>query len=117
MQHWKEEAILADAAIKANILWLLGAYTLHTVGEMFLSPVGLSMVSKLAPKQIGALMMGVWLTATGLGNYLAGMAAALVETWGALQVFGFVAAVTIAGGILLCLISPRFDKVMRDNKA
>jgi len=106
----------ADVAIKANILWLLGAYTLHTVGEMFLSPVGLSMVSKLAPKQIAALMMGVWLTATGLGNYLAGMAAALVETWGALQVFGFVAVVTIAGGILLCLISPLFDKVMPAHK-
>jgi POT family proton-dependent oligopeptide transporter len=107
----------ADAAVKANILWLLGAYTLHTVGEMFLSPVGLSMVSKLAPKQIAALMMGVWLTATGLGNYLAGMAAALVEAWGALQVFGFVAAVTIAGGILLCFLTPLFYKVMTDNKA
>ncbi|MCB2298738.1 peptide MFS transporter [Clostridium tagluense] len=107
----------ADAAIKANILWLIGAYTLHTVGEMFLSPVGLSMVSKLAPKQIAALMMGVWLFATGMGNYIAGMAAAFVETWGGLQVFGFVAAITIASGLLLCFISPLFDKVMRANKA
>ena len=107
----------ADAAIKANILWLLGAYTLHTVGEMFLSPVGLSMVSKLAPKQIAALMMGVWLFATGMGNYIAGMAAAFVETWGGLQVFGFVAAVTIASGILLCFLSPRFDKIMPAHKA
>ncbi|MBU3145790.1 peptide MFS transporter [Clostridium sp. CF012] len=106
----------ADAAIKANILWLLGAYTLHTVGEMFLSPVGLSMVSKLAPKQIAALMMGVWLFATGMGNYIAGMAAALVETWGALQVFGFVAVLTIASGLLLCFLSPLFDKIMPAHK-
>jgi POT family proton-dependent oligopeptide transporter len=106
----------ADVAIKANILWLLGAYTLHTVGEMFLSPVGLSMVSKLAPKQIAALMMGVWLFATGMGNYIAGMAATFVETWGALQVFGFVAALTIASGLLLCFISPRFDEIMPAHK-
>lgn len=102
-----------DAAIKANILWLIGAYTLHTVGEMFLSPVGLSMVSKLAPKQIAALMMGVWFFATGLGNYLAGISAALVETWGGLQVFGFVAAVTISAGVLLCLLSPIFKNLLR----
>jgi len=106
----------ADAAIKANILWLLGAYTLHTVGEMFLSPVGLSMVSKLAPKQIAALMMGVWLFATGMGNYIAGMSAAFVENWGGLQVFSFVAAITIGSGILLCFLSPRFDKIMPAHK-
>lgn len=102
-----------DVAIKANILWLIGAYTLHTVGEMFLSPVGLSMVSKLAPKQIAALMMGVWMFATGMGNYIAGISAALVETWGGLQVFGFVTAITIATGILLCLLSPIFQKLLR----
>jgi POT family proton-dependent oligopeptide transporter len=101
-----------DAAIKANILWLLGAYTLHTVGEMFLSPVGLSMVSKLAPKQIAAIMMGVWLFATGFGNYIAGMSAAYVESWGALQVFGLVTAITIGAGILLCFLSPMFQKLM-----
>ena len=102
----------ADVAIKANILWLFGAYTLHTVGEMFLSPVGLSMVSKLAPKQIVAIMMGVWLFATGIGNYIAGMAAAVVESWGGLQVFGLVTGITVAAGILLCFLSPIIQKSM-----
>jgi POT family proton-dependent oligopeptide transporter len=101
-----------DIAIKANILWLFGAYTMHTVGEMFLSPVGLSMVSKLAPKQIAAVMMGVWLFATGVGNYIAGMSAAFVESWGGLQVFGLVTAITIGSGILLCALSPMFQKIM-----
>ncbi|PAB60684.1 peptide MFS transporter [Anaeromicrobium sediminis] len=101
-----------DVAVKAHIIWLVGAYTLHTVGEMFLSPVGLSMVSKLAPKQIGALMMGVWLFATGFGNYIAGMSAAFVESWGGLQVFGFVAAVSAGAGVLLVVITPVFQKLM-----
>ncbi len=101
-----------DIAVKANILWLLGAYTLHTVGEMFLSPVGLSMVSKLAPKQIAAVMMGVWLFATGFGNYIAGMSAALVESWGGLQVFGLVTAITVSAGALLCVLSPMIQKLM-----
>ncbi|CAH2214612.1 peptide MFS transporter [Tepidibacter aestuarii] len=101
-----------DIAVKANILWLFGAYTMHTVGEMFLSPVGLSMVSKLAPKQIAAIMMGVWLFATGVGNYIAGMSAAFVESWGGLQVFGLVTVITIGSGIILCLLSPIFQKIM-----
>lgn len=107
-----ERGDTADAAIKANILWLFGAYTLHTVGEMFLSPVGLSMVSKLAPKQIAAIMMGVWFVATGFGNYLAGMSAAFVESWGALQVFGFVTVVSVGAGLLLCFLTPWFQKIM-----
>jgi len=101
-----------DPSIKASVIWLIGAYVLHTVGEMFLSPVGLSMVSKLAPKQISALMMGAWLFATGFGNYIAGKSAAYVETWGGLQVFGFVTAVSVGAGIILCLISPWVQKLM-----
>ncbi|MGL6105774.1 peptide MFS transporter [Romboutsia sp.] len=107
-----ERGDTTNVAVKANILWLLGAYTLHTVGEMFLSPVGLSMVSKLAPKQIAAIMMGVWLFATGFGNYIAGMSAAFVETWGALSVFGLVTGITISAGVLLCILSPIFQKLM-----
>ncbi len=101
-----------NMTVQANILWLFGAYTLHTVGEMFLSPVGLSMVSKLAPKQIAAIMMGVWLFATGVGNYIAGMSAVFVESWGALHVFGLVTVITIGSGLFLCFLSPMFQKIM-----
>lgn len=101
-----------DPAIKANILFLFGAYTLHTVGEMFLSPVGLSMVSKLAPKQIVAVMMGAWYFATGFGNYIAGVSAAFVEKWGGLQVFSLVTAVAFASGLLLLALSPIFQRVI-----
>jgi POT family proton-dependent oligopeptide transporter len=102
-----------DDAIKANVLWLLGAYALHTIGEMFLSPVGLSMVSKLAPKQIASVMMGVWLFSTGVSNFIAGMAAAIVETWGGLQVFALVTGITVGAGLILCVLSPWFENLMK----
>ncbi|MCA1733034.1 MAG: peptide MFS transporter, partial [Acidobacteria bacterium] len=52
--------------------WLLATYFLHVVGEMFLSPVGLSTVTKLAPARVTSLMMGVWFLASAVGNYLGG---------------------------------------------
>jgi POT family proton-dependent oligopeptide transporter len=57
--------------------WLLLGYTLHTTGELCLSPVGLSMVSKLSPARMVSTVMGAWFLATGFSNYLAGMIAAL----------------------------------------
>ena len=60
-------------------LWLVAAYTLHTWGELCLSPIGLSFVTKLAPVKVVALMMGVWFLATGLGEFLAGQLAALTD--------------------------------------
>ena len=56
-------------------MWLVGLYFLQMVGELCLSPVGLSMVTKLSPPRIVGLMMGVWFFATAMGNYVAGWVA------------------------------------------
>lgn len=66
-----------DPAIKVSIWWLTGLYFLHTVGELFLSPIGLSMVNKLAPGRFTSLMMGIWFMAIATGNKLAGTMSAL----------------------------------------
>lgn len=66
-----------DPAIKVSILWLTGLYFLHTVGELFLSPIGLSMVNKLAPGRFTSLMMGIWFMAIATGNKLAGTMSSL----------------------------------------
>ena len=58
---------------KAGPHWLLLAYTLHTCGELCLSPVGLSMVTKLAPYKMRSLMMGLWFTSNSLSNLVAGL--------------------------------------------
>jgi POT family proton-dependent oligopeptide transporter len=61
----------------ASMLWLTGLYFLHTVGELFLSPIGLSMVNKLTPGRFTSLMMGVWFLAVATGNKLAGTMSSL----------------------------------------
>ncbi len=66
-----------DPAMKVSILWLTGLYFLHTVGELCLSPIGLSMVNKLAPGRFTSLMMGIWFMAIATGNKLAGTMSSL----------------------------------------
>ncbi len=61
-----------EAYGKASMMWLVGAYLLHTIGELCASPVALSFITKLAPVKYGAIMMGVYFAATGFGNKLAG---------------------------------------------
>ncbi|MCE2759283.1 MAG: oligopeptide:H+ symporter, partial [Chitinophagaceae bacterium] len=58
--------------IKVSMIWLLGMYALHTLGELCLSPIGLSLVNKLAPLKFASMLMAVWFTANAFANYLAG---------------------------------------------
>ncbi|MBN1559437.1 peptide MFS transporter [candidate division KSB1 bacterium] len=66
-----------NGAQKSSPGWLIGTYAIITVGELFLSPMGLSLVSKLSPPRLTALMMGGWFLATSLGNKLSGVLASL----------------------------------------
>jgi POT family proton-dependent oligopeptide transporter len=67
-----------NGAEKASAWWLIGCYGVVTIGELFLSPMGLSLVSKLSPKRLTALMMGGWFLSTSIGNKLSGI---LAKTW------------------------------------
>ena len=70
-------AKIADTGVKVSPLWLVAAYTLHTFGELSLSPIGLSMVTKLSPVKFASLLMGVWFLANAAANWLAGMLSTL----------------------------------------
>jgi POT family proton-dependent oligopeptide transporter len=71
-------AVVTDnGAMKASVGWLFGVYGVITVGELCLSPMGLSLVSKLSPKRIAALMMGGWFLSTAIGNKLSGVLSGL----------------------------------------
>ena len=61
-----------DPEQKSSVWWLVGLYFLHTIGELCLSPIGLSMVNRLAPVRLSSLMMGVWFLSTALANWAAG---------------------------------------------
>lgn len=69
----------SDAGVLVSPLWLVATYSLHTFGELCLSPIGLSLVTKLAPLKLASLLMGVWFLATALSELLAGQLAALTE--------------------------------------
>jgi POT family proton-dependent oligopeptide transporter len=90
--------------------WLVMTYLLHVFGELCVSPVGLSSVTKLAPKRLVGQMMGIWFLATSLGNLLAGLFAGEVsgDNTGAmaLKFFQVAGAAGIAGVFLLLLAKP-----------
>lgn len=95
-------ARFADTGIKVSPAWLIATYALHSVGELCLSPVGLSAMSRLAPARISGLTMGVWFLAASVGNYLGGRVAGLYENFTRAELFmavsgaGMVAVVVLA---------------------
>jgi len=101
----------ADVLGKVGPIWLVAVYVLHTLGELCLSPIGLSMVSKLAPSQLISILMGLWFTAMALANYLAGTLEEILSG-SAIPLYWFLVASSIGAGILLLLISPLLHRLM-----
>jgi len=101
--------VIAWAATHASLtegvspMWLVATYFLHTSGELCLSPIGLSSITKLSPKKLVGQMMGIWFMGASLGNLIAGLAAGKMETMPITQLFGTVALVSIGSGILFFL--------------
>lgn len=111
---------------KVAVIWLALMYLLHTTGELCLSPVGLSMITKLSVQRIAALMMGVWFLSSSFASYAAGLIAgamAIEESSGGeidalnslviySEVFGKLAIVAIILGIAVLVVSPMLHKRM-----
>ncbi|MGR6840251.1 peptide MFS transporter [Aliivibrio wodanis] len=94
-----------DLTIKTSMYWLIGAYFFHTLGELCLSPIGLSLVTKLAPLRLASLMMGTWFGFNAISNYIAGLVGSHVESLGALDIFAGIAITATLSGVLLLIIS------------
>jgi POT family proton-dependent oligopeptide transporter len=93
-------------------LWLVAAYFIQVCGELCLSPVGNSVVTKLAPARVVGMMMGVWFLSIAAGNKLAGYAASLTATIALPQIFGAIACLTIVASIILMLLTPSVRRMM-----
>ena len=94
--------------------WLVVVYFIQTLGEMCLSPVGLSTISKLSPVRMVGLMMGVWFLSISIGSYIAGRTTQLFEkgTPDVLtRAFGIFAGITLAAALLLALLTPLIKKM------
>ncbi len=91
----------ADESVKASILFILFTYLFHTLGELCLSPIGLSMVSKLAPVKLASLMMGVWLLSSFFANILGGWVSSHISDVGAGTIFSSICVFSVALGVIL----------------
>jgi len=95
-----------------SVFWLLGAYFFHTLGELCLSPVGLSLVTKLAPIQFGSLMMGVWFLSSFAANFVGGFFAGNYDTMNHTLFYMIPTATAFGSAILLFIITPKLKKWM-----
>ncbi|MDD6173970.1 MAG: peptide MFS transporter [Elusimicrobia bacterium] len=96
-----------------NMFWLIALYIIHTCGELCLSPVGLSMVTKLAPAKLMSLLMGVWLTASFFGNLMGGYFATLSSSLDSMVVFFAIPAVILmVFGVLVWIFSGKIKRWM-----
>ena len=108
-------AAILTAQGQVSFWWLVGLYFLEVCGEMCLSPVGLSTVTKLAPAKLVGLMMGAWFLATALGNKLAGYLAGffIANNSGQLtRLYGGIALGLLAATVILAILTPTIKRLM-----
>jgi POT family proton-dependent oligopeptide transporter len=113
-----------QSGAKVSMIWLTVLYAIHTAGELCLSPIGLSLVNKLAPIKFASLLMAVWFTANAFGNKLAGSLSALYPEGGKTtyflgyqmnNLFDFFMLFVVMGGVaalLLFLLTRKLQKMM-----
>ena len=97
-------AKMTQGGTQVAIWWLTGTYFLQTLGELCLSPVGLSATTKLAPDRAAGFMMGIWFLSISIGNWLAGRAASVYSSMPLPTLFGSVAVFTVGAAVLLALL-------------
>ena len=96
-------AAFSSEGQRASMWWLFTVYLLHTIGELWLSPVGLSSMTKLAPARVVGLMMGVWFLATSVGSFIAGKAASFYADFELTTLMAVIGGTGIVAGIAMAL--------------
>ena len=93
-------------------LWLVAVYTVLTLGELMLSPIGLSMITKLAPKKLVSVVMGLWMASFAAGNYFAGIMESVLHKY-ELELYPFITMIMLGTGVILLILSPFLNKAMK----
>ena len=106
----------ANGSEKVSVWWLVANYGVITIGELFLSPMGLSVVSKLSPTNITSLMMGGWFLSTSIGNKLSGVLASLWDTYDNKQDFFWINfGLLMFATLLMFVLLKQLNKVMAEK--
>ena len=101
---------------KASVLWLISGYGVITIGELLLSPMGLSLVSKLSPVRITSLMMGGWFVSTSIGNKLSGVLATMWDSYNNKANFFLLNFVLLMAAAIVCFLMLRWlNRVMKEK--
>ncbi len=102
----------STAGMRVSPLWLVGVYFLLELGELSVSPVGLSLVTKLAPQRVVGLMMGIWFLSISLGSVIGGWLSGFFQTYPLPKLFGAVSVTAVAAAFLLFLLIKPVRKLM-----
>ena len=100
------------AGTPGSVWWLITSTAVFTIGELYLSPIGLSFVTKVAPARIVSMMMGVWFLANFIGNYMTGYLGTFWEKMPHEQFFWMLLAIGVIAGAILFAISRPLDRVV-----
>jgi POT family proton-dependent oligopeptide transporter len=106
----------SGAGVRVSPWWLVVSYMVSELGELCLSPVGLSAVTKLAPVKIVGMMMGVWFLSNAFGNKLAGWAAGFFSTTPLVTLFGTVTAVLLAAALVMFALVRPMRRLMGEGQ-
>jgi POT family proton-dependent oligopeptide transporter len=109
-------AMASGEGMRVSPMWLVAAYFVSELGELCISPIGLSAVTKLAPLRIVGLMMGVWFLSNAFGNKLAGWAAGFFSSMPLNQLFTYTTAVLLAAAIIMFAVIKPAKQLMGDAK-
>ncbi|MDR3435963.1 peptide MFS transporter [Telmatospirillum sp.] len=101
-----------EAGGKSNWLWLFGYFAILTTGELYLSPIGLSLVSKVAPGRILSMMMGVWLATSFAGNFLSGWLGSFWSSMDKAAFFLMIAAIAAGAGVVIWLFNKPLTPIL-----
>jgi len=107
-------ATFAATGLKISPMWLVVTYLLHTWGELALSPVGMSAMTKLAPVRIGGLIMGVWYLSISIGNFTGGRISSLYGTMPLPTLFGVVGGFGLVAGMVMFVLAGPIKRLMGD---
>ncbi len=101
-----------DPNAKRSVFWLVGSTLVFTIGELYLSPIGLSFVTKVAPAAMVSMMMGVWFLANFIGNYMTGYLGTYWEKIPHSQFFMLMTGIAITAGLILFIIGRPLNKIV-----
>jgi POT family proton-dependent oligopeptide transporter len=108
------------AVASVSMIWLVLAYLFHTLGELFISPVGLSYVSKLVPGRMISIMFGIWYLAIAIGNKIAGTMGGMIDEitakYSMTTFFLIFTLIPVGLGIMIMLLTPAMKKLMHGVK-